>query len=599
MNTDHDTMDASLHRIIAGRAGSNAFEIERMRKWELKASKQESNLFSPSKVDTVPEGVVSTAGVRKENLSEGMSDMGGPMTKSELELMQEWELKATKLEASLYGSTNVKTPSGGTGQKKDISDEDYRLKSLAKGHRSPGAEEASAGAEQPPLPPTRTSSGNPRSSSNPPEASTTSNPPEASDGLTRPSWTSSRFNSRRSRFLSKNNVDFSDTSANRPGAYAGAPGEDYGRLDTINDLQRILTNHHRGCQEDQETGSSTGVSLDVESGARYGLDSSGSLIAMLKRQPALFAGVLALLLVIIVVSTVIPIVMRGDPVDDPSPANGASKYPDSPMEYDVPDLANYTLEALENPSSIQGLAYAWVRKTHGWDDFDDWRKQQRFAVVCAISGAKGLASFSMAMGFAVKDAMLLSHECDWVVDGLQPICDDEKVVGLTWLVARSIQGSIPPEISLLPNLRSIVFSGGRVEIVNTLEKLLPLTTPNSLSSLKELHLSDCNMGGTIPSSIGLLAGLTSLDLSMSRIDSTIPSELGLLSNLNTLLLASNRLSGTIPDQLGELSALKSFSIEDNPSLEASMPLGFCSNNHTTMELLSTDWCSGTDDCCPL
>nr|GFA31589.1 protein kinase-like domain-containing protein [Tanacetum cinerariifolium] len=82
---------------------------------------------------------------------------------------------------------------------------------------------------------------------------------------------------------------------------------------------------------------------------------------------------------------------------------------------------------------------------------------------------------------------------------------------------------------------------------------------------EKFEMRDNQLFGSLPSSIGSLAGLTDLDLQSNRfkgkIPSTIghiPSSLGNCKELNGLELSDNRLSGKIPKQLFQLPSLTNF-----------------------------------------
>ena len=79
----------------------------------------------------------------------------------------------------------------------------------------------------------------------------------------------------------------------------------------------------------------------------------------------------------------------------------------------------------------------------------------------------------------------------------------------------------------------------------------------------DLDLSDNNLSGTIPSSLGGLSSLVTLDLSRNQLMGAIPPELANLSSLVSLALFRNQLTGEIPSELGRLNNLASLIIADN------------------------------------
>ena len=83
---------------------------------------------------------------------------------------------------------------------------------------------------------------------------------------------------------------------------------------------------------------------------------------------------------------------------------------------------------------------------------------------------------------------------------------------------------------------------------NNLTGKLPSTVGN-LFYLSEINLSYNNLTGAIPSELGLLANLQYLDLQVNHLESSIPESFGNLSKITHLILSNNELSGSIPDTL--------------------------------------------------
>ena len=91
---------------------------------------------------------------------------------------------------------------------------------------------------------------------------------------------------------------------------------------------------------------------------------------------------------------------------------------------------------------------------------------------------------------------------------------------------------------------------GVVELGLSHDALLTGTLPTELGGLIDLQklvlFSNQNLGGTIPSQIGMLSKMTSIQLHQSSISGEIPSEIASLKNLTELLLDGTELSGTMP-----------------------------------------------------
>jgi len=71
----------------------------------------------------------------------------------------------------------------------------------------------------------------------------------------------------------------------------------------------------------------------------------------------------------------------------------------------------------------------------------------------------------------------------------------------------------------------------------------------------KIDLYENNLGGTIPTTVGLLLQLTDLELNQNYIQGTIPTELGQLSNLFVMLLHGNDITGTMPSEVCDISGL--------------------------------------------
>lgn len=96
--------------------------------------------------------------------------------------------------------------------------------------------------------------------------------------------------------------------------------------------------------------------------------------------------------------------------------------------------------------------------------------------------------------------------------------------------------------------------------------LLPTTFPThvlSFNFLAVLILSNGNLTGEIPSSLGNCLSLATLDLSFNSLTGKIPPEIGKLSVLQQLSLNSNYLEGLIPEEIGNCTRLQQLELFDN------------------------------------
>ncbi|KAI7736772.1 hypothetical protein M8C21_016419, partial [Ambrosia artemisiifolia] len=97
---------------------------------------------------------------------------------------------------------------------------------------------------------------------------------------------------------------------------------------------------------------------------------------------------------------------------------------------------------------------------------------------------------------------------------------------------------------------------------NQLQGSLPLSIGN-LAGLGSIYLAANHFTGSIPSTIGNLRKLQMLDLRKNQLSGRIPDTIGNLSLLNTLSLSSNKLEGVIPSSLGSCRHLLELYLDDN------------------------------------
>lgn len=82
-------------------------------------------------------------------------------------------------------------------------------------------------------------------------------------------------------------------------------------------------------------------------------------------------------------------------------------------------------------------------------------------------------------------------------------------------------------------------------------------------SIYSINLSDSNLTGSIPQSIGNLVRLDYLRLDSNQLTGEIPDSIGNLVNLENLSLANNQLSGEIPPVIGNLIKLDQLWLSNN------------------------------------
>ena len=243
------------------------------------------------------------------------------------------------------------------------------------------------------------------------------------------------------------------------------------------------------------------------------------------------------------------------------------------------ELPEYSTLAINDSSSPQTMAYQWLAEHPLLDELPTWRKQQLFALVTFYHTFNSLRIF---WGDKTRTDWLAYDvdECNWgdpvtkTVDcGCSSSFCNETNANVTGLLFVEVTNNfdmgtaIPPELSLLPSLRTLRMLSGawRADVFTLFPAELAQIPLNSI------ELGTNRLRGRLPPEIALYQNLTYLDLSLNRITGTLPSEIFLLTNLQNLILAGNVLSGTLPSELGLLSDLLTLDLSSNPQLSGAIP----------------------------
>ena len=210
-------------------------------------------------------------------------------------------------------------------------------------------------------------------------------------------------------------------------------------------------------------------------------------------------------------------------------------------------------EPLLKSSSPQFRAVAWMSNFDTSSVYDIREAfAQRYAMVVLFYSFAGEEWIN-------KENWLnpLLHECDWSA-GIS--CSDKAAGGrlVTGLDAtrNNLQGSIPPEIDLLPALQTLHLPNNKIRG----------TIPSTLGRMGSLSTLDCSYNeieGSIPSSIGSATNLLSIDFSQNRLHGTLPQEIFSLTNLQPVTLPSNFLTGSLPEALQDSQALVTLDLRNN------------------------------------
>jgi hypothetical protein len=153
-----------------------------------------------------------------------------------------------------------------------------------------------------------------------------------------------------------------------------------------------------------------------------------------------------------------------------------------------------------------------------------------------------------------------------------PYWSDGCSIGLTW--DNTTDPCASYSLWILNDLIECDASGNTVVSLELQSCNLTGTLPESigdLAGLQTLVLTlNSELGGSIPASIGELVSLTQLYLYSNQLSGSIPDAIGNLVDLTVLALFSNHLSGSIPDTIGNLVTLKQLDLQSN-NLSGSIP----------------------------
>ncbi|CAB9511606.1 Leucine Rich Repeat [Seminavis robusta] len=276
--------------------------------------------------------------------------------------------------------------------------------------------------------------------------------------------------------------------------------------------------------------------------------------------------------------------------------NESTRIPASPVEVAASaqtfleslNLPRYTQEALANSRSPQFKAYQWLvnsinNQTFIQPDLPKWRLIQRFTMATFYYSTRG--------DYWVKNRGWLdweTNECSWeqIFDGIifspEVICNDKgEIKALAFTHANSMEGAIPPEISLLGKSLQSIKVIWQLELRGTIPTEFGL-----LTQLTQLTLAVTNIAGSIPTELGQLQSLQILHLSAIRIHGQIPSEIGRLRNLSEFAVTETDLTGSVPRKLYKLPDLQSLTIRECPGLETEYILQEVVHNAIQLRWLS-------------
>ena len=193
-------------------------------------------------------------------------------------------------------------------------------------------------------------------------------------------------------------------------------------------------------------------------------------------------------------------------------------------------LPTFTLDALENPISVQSRALYWLTADPSLPTYSEARLFQRYALATFYFATNGGNDEIVSAQWLGADGWLSyeQHECTWytTVESVSGNPCRQGVYTHLSLRRNNLQGTLPPEISFL---------APQLEVLDL-----------ELNTLK----------GPLPSQIGLFTNLHRLVVRANDFSGWVPTEIGALTQLLDLQLENNDLTGTLASELGTLQGKK-------------------------------------------
>ncbi|CAB9509896.1 LRR receptor-like serine threonine-protein kinase [Seminavis robusta] len=270
----------------------------------------------------------------------------------------------------------------------------------------------------------------------------------------------------------------------------------------------------------------------------------------------------------VVVLAVFAILFMSSLMRSPSPTR--APIPKTPTDYLLSLLPDYTIKEIHFDSyartfffpslvSPQTKAFIWTINDPNFDSYETWQLKQRFALACfyyATGGETSWKSTENWLSYKFNETYWYSNHIlekwvDWhdLLYTSKLFEETSHQLNHLWLVNNSLEGTIPPEMSLLTSLRTIDLSANP-----RLRGPIPSEIGN-LHRLEILMFSENIMTGELPTELGQLTKLLSLKTENNTFHGTIPSQLSMLEDMIVLDLASSDLSGPIPSELGLITPL--------------------------------------------
>jgi Leucine-rich repeat (LRR) protein len=111
-----------------------------------------------------------------------------------------------------------------------------------------------------------------------------------------------------------------------------------------------------------------------------------------------------------------------------------------------------------------------------------------------------------------------------------------------------LTGSLPSGFAKLSNINEFLVAKNRF-----VGDIFPIAL--HWRNMTHLDIEDTDLGGAIPTEIGLLTNLTYFETRFSKVRGSIPTEIAKLTKLRQLLIDGPLFEGTLPDEIGRMTEL--------------------------------------------
>ena len=198
-----------------------------------------------------------------------------------------------------------------------------------------------------------------------------------------------------------------------------------------------------------------------------------------------------------------------------SPTLSPTQSPTQAPTVDLVVFPAYTQVALQDPSSPQSRAKAWLDVHPELNTAESWRLEQQFALVTFYYSMEGAQWDDVTEQRNFLDYSV--NECEW---GAQysnlPRCNEDgaiEAIHLDYLTNDVPEftnvAKVPPELAMIPNLAFIELEGN--DFSRDITDYIP-SELTELTALQRIKLDSNRIVGTLPTYLGGFTSMQQLDL---------------------------------------------------------------------------------------